>query len=115
VIGFDPFDLLMSTNDAFELRQKRAIGTAGRFAAKPAFIVGARQFASRGIHSDFRVDLDSASDRDTLEITWDCPKGPVDHQEISFMVVGEVPATPKERATRASKRGSSTGKGKKKR
>lgn len=116
MIGFDPFELLMSSEPEFELRQKRAIGPAGRFSAQPAYIVPARQFKSLGVHSDFGVVINSATTRDTLEITWDCPKGPVYHQEIPFMVVGEVPQPPAPRGpARGVRKGLSARRGRTKR
>jgi hypothetical protein len=77
--------------DGHELGQKRTGGRAGRFKAKPAILVSARQFQSLGVNGDFGVALDTSVTRDVLEIQWECPKGPIYHQEIPFMVIGEVP------------------------
>jgi hypothetical protein len=94
-VGFLPFALTAASNNTFELRRQREIGPKERFRARPAFVVGARQFGIVSIVGGggyYRMNIDDVTTRDSITIRWKARgDGRVDQEEISFMVIGEVP------------------------
>jgi hypothetical protein len=94
-IGFDPHQKI--SGDASPV-ERRTIGPAGRFISIPAKIIALRQISLIGLDpmADYKLRLGDTITRDDLEITWS-GKGPAFSEEISYMVIGEVPDPPAKR------------------
>jgi hypothetical protein len=72
-VGFLPFALTAASNNTFELRRQREIGPKERFKARPAFVVGARQFGIVSILGGggyYRMNIDDVTTRDSITIRW---------------------------------------------
>ena len=89
-VSFNPFQISVSSNPAFELRKETEIGPRERFVRRPCSIVAARQFDIVPIANDWRVRLNDTVTRDSITIRWRSRASRVDQEEIPFMVIGEV-------------------------
>ena len=89
-VSFNPFQISVSGNPAFELRKETEIGPRERFVRRPCSIVAARQFDIVPIANDWRVRLNDTVTRDSITIRWRSRASRVDQEEIPFMVIGEV-------------------------
>jgi hypothetical protein len=91
VITFSPFRLSAAPRTV-SLRKVRVIGAAGGFTRSPASIVAARQFAILDVSpdTDYKLRINDTVTRTAITIRW-AGTGPIFHEEIPFMVVGEVP------------------------
>ena len=95
IITFDPFQLESADPPECRLRKARAIGPTGRFVARPASIVAARQFTlvkPWPAPAHFKLVINDRVTRDSIRIRWRNAEefARVDQQEIPFMVVGDV-------------------------
>jgi len=90
VITFSPFTLANAPGTV-SLRKARVIGANGVFASSPASIVAARQFAIFDVSpgTDYRLRINDTVTTTSITITW-AGTGPIFHEEIPFVVVGEV-------------------------
>jgi hypothetical protein len=90
VITFSPFALGAHPRSV-SLRKARVIGAAGAFTSAPASIVAARQFAILGVSpdTDYRLRINDTVTTSSITISW-AGTGPIFHEEIPFMIVGEV-------------------------
>jgi hypothetical protein len=74
--------------------ERRTIGPEGRFVATPAKHVALRQITLIGVGGasmpNYTFRLGDEITRDDLVITWN-GSGPAFSEEVSYMVVGEVP------------------------
>jgi hypothetical protein len=89
VINFNPF-ALGAAPGSVSLRKARVIGAAGSFTRSPASIVAARQFAILDLDTTYRLRINDTVTTTSITISW-AGTGPSFHEEIPFMVVGEVP------------------------
>jgi hypothetical protein len=93
-ISFNPFKLVAATTGV-ELHKLRSAGADGDFTSRPASIVSARQFIV-GHGGGVTFVIDDTISADEMTVRWrGHPVGNV-HEEIPFMIVGEVadPETP---------------------
>jgi len=90
VITFSPFTLGASPRSV-SLRKARVIGADGAFTHPPASIVAARQFAILDVSpdTDYRLRVNDTVTTSSITISW-AGTGPIFHEEIPFMIVGEV-------------------------
>ena len=90
VVTFSPFALGAHPRSV-SLRKARAIGADGAFTGLPASIVAARQFAILDVSpdTDYRLRISDAVTTSLITISW-AGTGPIFHEEIPFMIVGEV-------------------------
>jgi hypothetical protein len=104
-IGFDPHEKISGDANPVE---RKTIGPSGRFKSVPAKIIALRQVSLIGLDPipDYKLRLGDTITRDDLEITWS-GKGPAFSEEISYMVIGEVPDPPTRKGLVARK-GAST-------
>ena len=91
VIGFNPFAIIASSNPAFQLRKEQQIGPRERFLRRPVSMIAARQFDIVPIARDWRVQISDTVTRDSITIRWNTSASRVDHEEIPFLIIGEVP------------------------
>jgi len=91
-ISFNPHQRSAGTVGVVE---RTTIGPAGRFIAVPGKVVALRQIKLIGVDpmSDYSFRLNDSISRDALTIRWRAT-GPAFTEEISYMVVGEVPDLP---------------------
>ena len=91
-IGFDPHEKISGDANPIE---RKTIGPSGRFTSAPAKIIALRQVSLIGLDPmpDLKLRLGDTITRDDLEITWS-GKGPAFSEEISYLVIGEVPDPP---------------------
>ena len=91
-IGFDPHEKIAGDANPIE---RRTIGPAGRFVSTPAKLIALRQIAAIGLTPmpTYKFRLGDTITRDDLEITWS-GSGPAFSEEISYLVIGEVPDPP---------------------
>jgi hypothetical protein len=94
-IGFNPHDLV--DGDA-ALAERTTLGPAGRFTAVPLKMVALRQITLIGTFpmGDYRFRVNDEITRDDLVISWH-GDGPAFSEEISYLVIGEVPDPPRGR------------------
>ena len=94
-IGFSPFQMTNASSAGFELRKKKEIGPNGRYIESPASIVTARQFSIVPINSSHRLNINDAVTRDSMTVDWvsKANQARVDLEEVTFMIIGEVPDT----------------------
>jgi hypothetical protein len=90
-IGFNPLRLVTAPRTV-SLRKARVVGAAGDFTRSPASIVAARQFAILDVSpdSDYKLRISDTVTTTAIRIVW-AGSGPIFHEEIPFMVVGDVP------------------------
>jgi len=90
VITFSPFALATAPNTV-SLNKARVIGANGIFRHPPASIVAARQFAILDVSpdTDCRLRISDTVTTPSITISW-AGTGPIFHEEIPFMIVGEV-------------------------
>ncbi len=88
-IGFDPHQKISGDANPVE---RKTIGPSGRFVSTPAKLIALRQVSLVGVDpmADYKLRLGDTITRDDLEITWS-GKGPAFSEEISYLVIGEVP------------------------
>jgi len=88
-IGFDPHQKISGDANPVE---RKTIGPSGRFVSTPAKLIALRQVSLIGLDpmADYKLRLGDTITRDDLEITWS-GKGPAFSEEISYLVIGEVP------------------------
>lgn len=107
IIRFNPHGLLSADSPTTSLGEISTIGGNGRFEAVPAKLVALRELrvntrnvnALIGLADSFSTTckVGDSIDRDQLKITWDAavdvakPFIRILPQEISYMVIGEVP------------------------
>ena len=74
------------------LRKARVLGAAGDFTRSLASIVAARQFKIVDVEpdTDYRLRINDTVSTSAMRIAW-AGTGPIFHEEIPFMVVGNVP------------------------
>jgi hypothetical protein len=89
VITFSPFRLTTAPSTV-SLNKARVIGANGAFRHPPASIVAARQFAIFDADTTYRLRINDTVTTTSITISW-AGTGPSFHEEIPFMVVGEVP------------------------
>ncbi len=89
VITFNPF-VLTTAPPTVSLNKARVIGADGAFRHSPASIVAARQFAILDADTTYRLRINDTVTTTSITISW-AGTGPSFHEEIPFMVVGEVP------------------------
>ena len=89
VITFNPFTLTTAP-PTVSLNKARVIGADGAFRHSPASIVAARQFAILDADTTYRLRINDTVTTTSITISW-AGTGPSFHEEIPFMVVGEVP------------------------
>jgi hypothetical protein len=91
-IGFDPHEKISGDANPVE---RKTIGPSGRFVSAPAKLIALRQISLIGLDPvpDYKFRLGDTITRDDLEITWS-GKGPAFSEEISYLVIGEVPDPP---------------------
>ncbi|MFI5376713.1 MAG: hypothetical protein ACHQ8D_18920 [Candidatus Rokuibacteriota bacterium] len=89
VITFNPF-ALTTAPPTVSLNKARVIGADGAFRHSPASIVAARQFAILDADTTYRLRINDTVTTTSITISW-AGTGPSFHEEIPFMVVGEVP------------------------
>lgn len=89
VITFNPF-ALATAPPTVSLNKARIIGADGAFRQRPASIVAARQFAILDVDATYRLRINDTVTTTSITISW-AVTGPSFHEEIPFMVVGEVP------------------------
>ena len=91
VITFSPFTLATAPGTV-SLNKARVIGANGTFRHPPASIVAARQFAIIDVSpdTDCRLRISDTVTTSSITISW-AGTGPIFHEEIPFMIVGEVP------------------------
>jgi hypothetical protein len=89
VITFSPFTLTTAP-PTVSLNKARVIGANGAFRQRPASIVAARQFAIIDADTTYRLRINDTVTTTSITISW-AGTGPSFHEEIPFMVVGEVP------------------------
>jgi hypothetical protein len=89
-IGFSPFALGAHPRSV-SLRKARVIGADGAFTSPPASIVAARQFKILDVSpdTDYRLRINDTVTTTSITISW-AGSGPIFHEEIPFMIVGEV-------------------------
>ena len=101
-IGFNPH--VRISGDA-SLAERKTIGPAGRFVAAPAKHVALRQITFFDLDSDKnRFSVGDEIDRDVLRITWN-GTGASFSEEISYLVIGEVPDPSSAAAARVARPG----------
>jgi hypothetical protein len=90
-ITFNPLRLAAAPGTV-SLRKARVVGADGDFTRSPASIVAARQFAILDVSpdSDYKLRISDTVTTTTIRIAW-AGSGPIFHEEIPFMVVGDVP------------------------
>jgi hypothetical protein len=88
-ITFNPLRLAAAPGTV-SLRKARAVGPAGTFTRAPASIVAARQFSILDEDTVYRLRIGDTVTTTAIRITWS-GRGPSFHEEIPFMVIGEVP------------------------
>jgi len=115
VITFSPFTLTTAPATV-SLNKARVIGANGAFRQRPASIVAARQFAILDADTTYRLRINDTVTTTSITISW-AGTGPSFHEEIPFMVVGEVadlepipgpgrpPRRPRKPARRRTRRG----------
>jgi hypothetical protein len=91
-ITFNPLRLAAAPGSV-SLRKAKVVGADGTFTRAPASIVAARQFAILDVSpdSDYKLRISDTVTTTAIRITW-AGSGPIFHEEIPFMVVGDVPA-----------------------
>jgi hypothetical protein len=91
VITFNPF-ALSAAPGSVSLRKVRVIGADGHFTRSPASIVAARQFAILDVSpdTDYRLRINDTVTTTSITISW-AGTGPIFHEEIPFVIIGEVP------------------------
>ncbi|HKW91057.1 MAG TPA: hypothetical protein VJX92_04100 [Methylomirabilota bacterium] len=89
-IVFSPFALGAHPRTV-SLRKARVIGADGTFTSPPAAIVPARQFKILEVspNTDYRLRINDTVTTNAITISW-AGSGPIFHEEIPFMIVGEV-------------------------
>jgi len=92
VITFSPFRLTTAPSTV-SLNKARVIGANGAFRQRPASIVAARQFAIIDADTTYRLRINDTVTTTSITISW-AGTGPSFHEEIPFMVIGEVPDLP---------------------
>lgn len=100
-IGFDPHQKI---SGPVNIAERKTIGPSGRFISAPAKIIGLRQITLIGLDPmrDYKFRLGDTLTRDDLEITWS-GSGPAFSEEVSYMVIGEVPDPEPKRQARRKK------------
>jgi hypothetical protein len=88
-ITFNPLRLAAAPGTV-SLRKARVVGAAGTFTRRPASIVAARQFAILDVDATYRLRINDTVTTTSITISW-AGTGPSFHEEIPFMVIGEVP------------------------
>lgn len=90
-ITFNPLRLAAAPGTV-SLRKARVVGADGDFTRRPASIVAARQFAILDVSpdSDYKLRISDTVTTTAIRIAW-AGSGPIFHEEIPFMVVGDVP------------------------
>ena len=88
-ITFNPLRLAAAPRTV-SLRKARVVGAGGTFTRAPASIVAARQFSILDEDTVYRLRIGDAVTTTAIRITWS-GRGPSFHEEIPFMVIGEVP------------------------
>jgi hypothetical protein len=88
-IRFNPHERI--DGDAPVIEQ-RTIGPAGRYVSTPAKLIALRQITLLGFNPlpDSTFRLGDTINRDQITITWN-GSGPAFSEEVSYMIVGEVP------------------------
>jgi hypothetical protein len=88
-IGFNPHQRTQGTVGVVE---RATVGPAGRFVAVPAKIIALRQITLLGIGPmpDYKFRLADTISRDSIRIRWS-GVGPAFSEEVSYMIIGEVP------------------------
>jgi len=88
-IGFNPHQRTQGTVSVVE---RATIGPAGRFVATPAKIIALRQIRliAASPMPDYEFRLADEISRDSIRIRWN-GVGPAFSEEVSYMVIGEVP------------------------
>ena len=91
-ISFNPFQMTASSA-GFELRKKKEIGPKFRYIRSPASIVTARQFSILPINNSQRLNINDDVTRDSMTVDWvrKANQERIDLEEITFMIIGEVP------------------------
>ena len=111
LVRFNPLRLALAPATV-SLRKARTIGADGDFTRTPATIVAARQFKIFDVEpdTDYRLRINDTVSTTAMRIRW-AGTGPIFHEEIPFMVVGDVPesragrpARPRPRRPRARRR-----------
>ncbi len=93
-IDFNPHQLVPVVSPQAEMFNMRTVGPAGDFTRRPAAIVAVRQFKVLGIagRTDVHLIINDRVLRARMTITWRSGGDiPVLIEEISYMVIGEVP------------------------
>jgi hypothetical protein len=93
-ISFHPFQLVAATAGV-QLRKLKSVGGDGDFTSRPASIISARQFIV-GDGGGVTFGINDTVSADEMTVRWrGHPVGNV-HEEIPFLIVGEVadPARP---------------------
>ena len=88
-IGFNPH---VRTQGTIGVVERATIGPAGRFVAVPAKIIALRQITALGLEPmpDYKFRLADTISRDSIRIRWS-GVGPAFTEEVSYMIIGEVP------------------------
>lgn len=91
IVTFNPLRLAIAPATV-SLRKARVLGAAGDFTRSPASIVAARQFKILDVEpdTDYRLRINDTVSTTAMRIVW-AGTGPIFHEEIPFMVVGDVP------------------------
>ncbi len=87
-ITFNPFELDDAT-DGVELRKTKTIGADGDFLSTPARIVSARQIML-GTGNHVTLGINDTIDSDEITVRWRGGHGANVHEEIPFLIIGEV-------------------------
>lgn len=88
-IRFNPHERIGGDAQVIE---RRTIGPAGRYGSEPAKLIALRQITLLGFDPmpDSTFRLGDTINRDEITITWN-GSGPAFSEEVSYMIIGEVP------------------------
>ncbi len=96
-ITFNPFELADATAGV-ELRKEKTVGADGDFLSRPASIVSARQIML-GTGNHVTLGINDTLNADEITVRWRGGHGANVHEEMPFLIIGEVADPPRQGET----------------